>query len=88
MATLLNILIFLYACTGIVSTIGYFPTVKDLLRKKKSANIPSYIVWTLTGLIAFLYALFVVKNLLLEIVTGLSFLSCFVILLLALRLKL
>ncbi len=87
MNTLLTIIAFLYAGTGIIATIGYFPTIRDLLRKKESANIHSYLIWTLCGLITFLYALFVISDLLLEIVTGLNFISCALILVLALRLK-
>ncbi len=83
----LTTIVFLYAVIGIISTIGYFPTIKDLLHKKKSANIHSYIIWTLSGFIAFLYALFIISDLLLEIITGLNFASCAVILVLALRLK-
>ncbi len=79
MNTLLIILSFLYASTGIVATIGYLPTIKDLLKRKKSANISSYIVWTFCSLISFLYALIIVSDLLLEIVTGLNFLSCLLI---------
>ncbi len=87
MSLLLNFLIFLYAVTGIVTTIGYLPTIKDLLHKRKSANIQSYIIWTLCGLVTFLYALFIIHDLLLEIITGLSFASCAIILILALNLK-
>ena len=34
METILQIIVFLYAITGIVVTIGYFPTIKDLMRKE------------------------------------------------------
>lgn len=87
MDLILIIIAFLYAGTGIVATVGYFPTIKDLLYKKESANIHSYIIWTLCSGITFLYALLVVSDLLLEIVTGLNFASCAIILILALRLK-
>ncbi len=87
MVTTLQIVVFLYASTGIVAIIGYFPTIKDLLRKKESANIQSYIIWTFCNCIAFLYALLIISDLLLEIVTGLSFASCAIILAFALRLK-
>ncbi|MBU0894148.1 MAG: hypothetical protein KKF48_01275 [Nanoarchaeota archaeon] len=82
------LLSFLYAGTGIVATIGYFPTIKDLIRGKKSANISSYVIWTSCALIVFLYSLIVISDLLLAIVTGLNFLSCAVILFLAIRLEL
>lgn len=87
MVTILTILAFLYAVSGIIVVIGYIPTIRDLTKKMASANIYSYIIWTFTSSIAFLYALLVISDLLLEIVTGLNFASCAMILILALRLK-
>ncbi|MEK6913035.1 MAG: hypothetical protein AABX26_03725 [Nanoarchaeota archaeon] len=81
------IISFLYAASGIVSTIGYFPTIKDLFNGKKSANVSSYVIWTVTGFFPFIYAIFIIKDLLLEIVTGLGFFSCLIILILALNKK-
>jgi len=87
MEILLTILIFLYASTGILTIIGYFPTIKDLTKKVASANIPSYIIWTFCGGITFIYSIWIISDLLLEIVTGLNFISCAIILFLALKLK-
>jgi len=84
MILILTIISFLYGITGIISILGYIPTIKDLLHKKASANINSYIIWTLTSGVTFLYALFVISDLLLEIMTGLNFVSCAVIWVLAL----
>ncbi len=85
---LLQLLIIVYAGTGVIATIGYIPTIKDLwIHKKKSANITSYIIWTFCAGSAFSYALFVLQDLLVRIVTGLNFVSCLVILVLALRLN-
>jgi hypothetical protein len=86
MGALIFIITVLYACTGIISIIGYLPTIKDLLSGKPSANIQSYAIWTLTSGISFLYALIVINNALLEAVLGLNFLSCAAILLLSARL--
>ena len=87
MKLITTIIAFLYADTGIITIIGYIPTIKDLLRRKESANIHSYTVWTLTGTISFLYALLVASDLLLEIVIGLNLVFCTIILILSLRLK-
>ncbi|OYT34454.1 MAG: hypothetical protein B6U87_02000 [Candidatus Aenigmarchaeota archaeon ex4484_52] len=87
MELILTIISFLYAGTGIIAIIGYLPTIKDLLRRKESANIHSYIVWTLCGCVSFLYALLVISDLLLESVVGLNFAFCAIILILASRLK-
>jgi len=88
MNILLQALIVAYACTGIIATIGYWPTIKDLYHyKKQSANVNSYIIWTLSAMITFLYALFILQDLLVRIVTGLNFASCFLILILSINLK-
>jgi hypothetical protein len=87
MEIILAIIAFLYASTGIIATIGYLPTIRDLIKKIASANINSYIIWAFCSAITFLYSLLVVSDLLLEIVTGLNFVSCATILILALRLK-
>lgn len=85
---LLQILIFAYASVGIVATIGYIPTVKDLWHHKKmSANISSYVIWTACSGITVLYSLFILPDLLFQIVSGLNFASCALILLLSVALK-
>ena len=83
MEFILTIIVFLYASTGIIATIGYLPTIRDLTKKIASANIHSYIIWTFCAGVTFLYALLVISDLLLEIVTGLNFVSCAIILILA-----
>jgi hypothetical protein len=87
MEILLTILAFLYATTGITEMIGYAPTVRDLKKRIASANIHSYFIWTFTTAVTFLYAIFIVSDTLLEIVTGLNFLCCTTIFVLALELK-
>lgn len=85
---LLQIIIFAYASVAVVATIGYIPTIKDLwLHKKMSANISSYVIWTACSGISFLYALFILPDLLFRIVSGLNFASCALILLLSVALK-
>ena len=82
-----QILIFAYAGVAIISIIGYIPTIKDLFRhKKSSANISSYIIWTITNAITCLYSLFILPDLLFQIVSALSFVSCAVILFLSILL--
>jgi len=85
---LFRLLIVAYAGVGVVSVIGYWPTIRDLYHhKKQSANISSYVLWTATGAIAFLYSLFILPDLLFIIVSGLSFASCAVVLFLSIRLR-
>ncbi len=78
---------FLYAATGIVAILGYIPTIRDLIKNNRGANFHSYVVWTLCSVISFLYALIVISDLLLEIVTGLNLAACAIIMILTLRIK-
>jgi len=85
---LLQILIIAYASVGVIATIGYLPTIKDLyFRKKMSVNTNSYSIWTVSSCITFLYSLFILPDLLFRIVSGLNFASCALILLLSIGLK-
>ena len=81
------ILSFLYTFGGIIVAAGYFPTIKDLIKKKPSANILSYLIWAFCATTASLYAIFVVSDLLLIIVTSLNLIPILTTLILALRLK-
>lgn len=85
---LLHGLVLAYGATGIVGVIAYWPTIKDLYHhKKKSANISSYVLWTSTGAIAFLYAIFILPDFLFIVVSGLHFFACLVVLVLSVGLS-
>ena len=84
---LIYILTFLYSVGGIIAFIGYYPTIKDLWHKKASANVSTYLIWTITTTIASLYGLLVLKDLPFILATNLNLLACGTILALRLRLK-
>lgn len=85
---LLQILIIAYGATGVVSVIGYWPTIKDLYQHKKpSANISSYVLWTATSGVAFLYSVCILQDVLVQIVSGVSLAACAVVLVLSLWLR-
>ena len=85
---LLKLLILAYAGVGVANVLAYWPTIKDLyVHKKKSANVHSYIVWTICGSIAFLYGIFILQDTLYRIISGVNFVCCAIILFLSLRLK-
>lgn len=85
----LQFLIIAYGATGVVSLYGYWPTIKDLYHHKKpSANISSYVVWTLTGFIGFLYPIAFIHDVLLWVVSGVSFFACLAVFLLRIGLGL
>jgi hypothetical protein len=85
--TFIYILTFLYGLGGIITFVGYFPTIKDLWKKKASANVHTYLIWTLTTIVTSLYGFIVLKNLVFILVVNLQLLACATILILALRLK-
>lgn len=85
---LLRILVIAYACVGALVIFGYWPTIRDLYyHKKQSANLNSYIIWTISMGIAFLYSLFILPDLLFRIVSGVEFIACAAILILCIGLR-
>lgn len=76
-----------YAGIGVVSLVAYWSTVHDLLKKKPSANIASWTIWTTTSGIAFLYSIFILPDILFRIVSGIGFAACGLILVLRLQIK-
>ncbi|HTY43892.1 MAG TPA: hypothetical protein VMC80_01485 [Patescibacteria group bacterium] len=85
---LFQVIIIAYALVGIVEIIGYIPTIKDLwYKKKKSANVNSYFIWTGCSVVSFLYSMFILPDLLFRIVSGITLICCAVILFLSLILK-
>ena len=84
----IQILTVAYGGAGIVVFIGYLPTIRDLYHHKRaSANISSYVLWTATSLVSFLYSLFVLPDLLFRIVSGTGFAACFIVLVLSIKLR-
>ena len=85
---LLQILIFAYAGVGVAAIIGYIPTIIDVsIRKKKNANIGSYVIWTITSGISFLYSLFILPDLLFRVVSAFNLIGCGLVLLFSLILR-
>ena len=78
---------FLYSIGGLVTFAGFFPTMKDLWKGKPSANIHTYVIWSLTTFFTSLYAIFVVKDLVFSLVINLQLAACIIVLILRLRLK-
>lgn len=75
-----------YGAGGIVTFVGFFPTIRDLWRRKPSANVSTYVVWSITTFLTLLYAMLIVKDLLFSFVIGLQLAACAVVLVLRLRL--
>jgi hypothetical protein len=84
----LKILIICYGATAVANIVAYWPTIKDLyFNKKPSANIASYFIWTISTGIAFLYAIFILPDMLFIIVSGTFFVSNAIVLYLSIKLK-
>jgi Na+/alanine symporter len=83
----ITIITFLYAMSGIISFMGYMPTIKDLLNKKMSSNILTYFIWTITTAIASLYGLILLEDLMFNIVVNLQLFACLIVLFLSIRVK-
>jgi len=77
----------LYWLAWIITFIGYFPTIKDLLKWKPSANLSTYWMWTGTMLVTFLYAILVNGDIMFIIVVWLQLLACIIIFFLRLRIE-
>ena len=84
--TFLNVLTVLYGASGIVTFVGFFPTIRDLWRRKKSANASTYWIWTTTTLLTSLYAIFVLRDLVFSVVISFQLAACAIVLILRLRL--
>lgn len=84
----LKIIIISYAATSLIDIIAYWPTIKDLSHHKKpSANCSSYIIWTITTWITFLYSLFILPDFLFRIVSWVTFFANLSVLILLYRLN-
>ncbi len=82
----LKILTVSYLSVGIVGAFAYWPTIKDLYKyKRPSANVVSYLIWTFTTGITFLYSVFVLPDVFFRIVSLANFLACTIVLILRLK---
>ncbi len=87
MDNLLNVLAFLYAATGVIALFWSFPTIRDLLAYKASANVSSYVIRTFCHGVSFLYAVLMISDRLLTLVVWLNFAAVVCVLVLSLRLR-
>ena len=85
--TSIYILTFLYGLGGIITFVGYFPTIRDLWHEKESANMNTYLIWTSTMIVASIYGVLILKDIPFIIVTNLNLAACSVILILEIRFK-
>ncbi len=84
---LISTIIALYWIAWIITFVWYFPTIRDLLKWKPSANLSTYGMRTGTMIVTFLYAMLVNGDIMFIIVVWLQMIACIVILILRLRLE-
>ncbi len=80
-------IIIIYTISSIVSLWGYVPTIIDLWHKNPSANAESYEIWAGTTTSATLYAVYILNDRLIIIMSLLNVLACTTIVLLRYRLN-
>ena len=83
----IQIITLLYSIAGIIGFTAFFPTIADLLKGNPSANIRTYLIWSIITIVAFLYGIFVLKNLTFNLVIGSQLVGYMTVLILRLRLK-
>lgn len=83
----MHIFTFLYSITGIIGFIGFLPTIRDLLKGNPSANVRTYLVWSIITIFSLLYGFFILKDLMFNLVMGSQLLGYITVLILRLRLK-
>jgi len=83
----IKILTIAYGIGGIITILGYIPTMTDLWNKKPSANISTYVIWTITTMVATLYGFFILNNILFNVVVTLQLIALIIILTLRIGLK-
>ena len=82
-----GLLTFLYVCAGVIGTTGYLPTIRDLIQKKKTANIRSYLIWTICTGITLAYATLVASDTFFAIMAAVTLALCATILVISLKLE-
>lgn len=85
--TLLQVLTILYGLVGFVSVAAFWPTIVDLRQQKPSANTSSYLIWTLTSFVSFLYSIFILSDKLVLVIFGINFICCVFVFLLSVQLN-
>jgi uncharacterized protein with PQ loop repeat len=88
METFIYIVSILYSIGGTISLMAYIPTIRDLWQGKPSANISSYMVWSMSSFFSVLYGYFVLQDLLFNVMTTINFVVCLLVLALVIRLRL
>ena len=77
----------IYTISSIISLWGYVPTIIDLWHRNPSANAESYEIWAGTTSSATLYAVYILNDHLIILMSLLNVMACLTIVILRHRLK-
>jgi hypothetical protein len=77
---LTSLLLLAYAAMGGVALLAFGPTIKDLWVGKSGINSTTYIVWLTNAAIGSLYALFIVGDFVMLLISSLYAVCCCVVL--------
>jgi hypothetical protein len=70
-----------YVIAGIICCVAYYPTIRDLyFHKRASANIMTYLLWTITALITLVYSLYVSSDILFRFISAINLAACSLVL--------
>ena len=72
-----SLFVFLYPLVVIISIVGYFPQIKNLIwtdTKPVNISIHSWYIWCLSGFLTLGYAVFHLKDLMFTLTSAVSFL--------------
>lgn len=75
-----SLLLLAYALMGGVAILAFAPTIKDLWCAKSGVNNTTYLVWLVQALVASFYALFIVNDFIMLLITSLSVICCTMVL--------
>jgi hypothetical protein len=75
-----SLLLLAYALMGGVAILAFGPTIKDLWVEKSGVNSTTYLVWLMNATIGSLYALFIVGDFVMLLISSLYAVCCCIVL--------
>ena len=75
-----SLLLLAYAIMGLVAVFAFVPTIRDLWCERSGINNTTYLVWLTHALVASLYALFIVSDAMMLLISSLYALGCIIVL--------
>lgn len=77
---LTSLLLLAYTTMGLVAVFAFGPTIKDLWQQKTKVNSTTYCLWLIQSVVGCFYALFIVNDLVMLLLSSLYALCCLTVL--------